>query len=732
MHPGLIIVSNRLPVSVKKTGGKLEFYPSVGGLATGLASYANDRRNKWIGWPGLPSDDLSEKDRQQIAEELQKSNCYPVFLTKKQIDEFYNGYSNGLLWLLFHDREMSAGVRKNEDKLWHAYERVNKQFAEAVLALSDSGDTIWVHDYQLMLLPALLRLERPYDKIGFFLHIPFPKVAQLEQIAAREALIAGMLGASLIGLHIDPYVQNFLDAVQQYDIGLIEHHKVILQDRVVRVTDFPMGIDYAKYEKARKSRAVTREYAKLRLQYAGQKVILTVDRLDPSKGLVERAKAFQTLLRENPKLRGKVVMIMLVVPSRTDILEYQQLKDELEAVIQETNQEFSLMAWKPIEYRFEALPFEQVTALYRRANVAFITPLRDGMNLVAKEYLASKPYQRGVLVLSRSAGAAQELKGAVMVDPLRPKTLVRGLKKALAMPPKEFKRRVGRMQKQLSTRNVHVWAKSFTKSLSQDLRLPANRTRTLTALVGKPIEHAYETAQKRLLLLDYDGVLAPFAAKPDDAKPSTSLLRVLRELSGRKDTTIVLISGRSKDKLDEWFGKLAINLVAEHGSFTKYSTHKNWHVTPNDALAGWKRVIQPTLEKYAAKTPGAFVEAKSAALVWHYRKASPYYAQKYLVTLKRALTPLARKYGLEVRQGNMILEIRPHGIDKGTSALAWLEKTGADFTLCLGDDYTDEDMFTALPPTAYTVKIGRGRTSAHYRLKNTDEVLGFLQRLAKL
>jgi len=729
MQPALIIVSNRLPVSVKKEKGKLEFYPSTGGLATGLASYANDKKNKWIGWPGIASDDLSEKERQQIAEGLRAHNCYPVFLTKKQLEEFYNGYSNSVLWPVFHDSDISRKTREAGDRLWKAYRRVNALFAEVVLALSNTGDTIWVHDYQLLVLPALLRMERPYDRIGFFLHIPFPAVEQFTKLGAGEALLAGMLGADLVGLHIESYVQNFLGAVQHYDSGITQHKKVILQDRVVRVTDFPMGIDYAKYEKARKSRAVMREYAKLRLQYAGMKMILTVDRLDPAKGLVERARAYQTLLRENPRLHGKVVLVMLVVPSRTEVAEYKKLKRELEKVVREVNEEFGLLPWIPIEYMFTSLPFEQVTALYRRADVAFIAPLRDGMNLVAKEYLASKTYQRGVLILSRTAGAAEELKGAIMVDPTKPATLVQGLTRALEMRPADFKRRVRRMQKHISASNVHVWASNFTHTLSREARLSGMRTSALSpAKSAVMIEH-FKSSRNRLLLLDYDGVLEPFHRHPENAEPSDNLKSLLERI-GQK-AHLVIVSGRGKDNLEEWLGDLPAELIAEHGMFVKPRGSNDWQTTPNSALTGWQDVVLPVLEKYAGKTPGAEVEAKDASLVWHYRKASPYYAQKYLVTLKRVLQPLGKKYGIEVRQGNKILELRPSDINKGAAAAGIVQDILPDFVLAIGDDYTDEDMFVRLPADSYTVKVGRGRTAARYRLKNSDEVLALVRQLAQ-
>lgn len=728
MQPGLIIISNRLPISVKKIDGKLEFSPSTGGLATGLAPYALNKKNKWIGWPGIASDDLTERDRENISSELAKSNCYPVFMTRRQIDEFYNGYCNSILWPLFHDSPISADSLAHEEQWWKAYQRINSLFAETVVALSNVEDTLWVHDYQLMILPALLRLERPYNKVGFFLHIPFPISSKFKKLHEGEAIVAGMLGASLVGLHVSSYVRNFLDTINAYDIGYSAKNRVILPDRVVRVTEFPLGIDYTKYVEARKSSAVIREYAKLKLKYSGLKIILTVDRLDPAKGLVERLQAYRSLLRESPELIGKVVLVMQVMPSRLDVKEYADLKIEMDKLVRDINREFRQPAWIPVDFIFKALPFAKVTALYRAADVAFIAPLRDGMNLVAKEYLASKPYQHGVLVLSKTAGAAEELKDAIMVDPSQPMSLVRGLTKALDMKPREFKRRARKMQTHLAESDVHVWASKFTKTLKQDIRLQGS-TRTLSAEKIKEIAKLFQQAKHPIVLLDYDGVLERFHNNPANAKPPADLKRLLKRLCAH--TEVVIISGRRKSELEEWFGDIPVSLVAEHGAFARRTGSRSWREHYGGNSAEWKGVIWSLMDRYASKTPGAMVETKDASLVWHYRNAQPYASQKYLVILRRALKPIATKYDLSIGQGNKILEVRPANINKGMAALSWI-KPNTDFVLALGDDYTDEYMFRLLPPKAITIKVGSGRSEANYRLKNVDTVLKLLDKLAKV
>lgn len=723
----LVIVSNRLPVSVKKENGKLSYHSSVGGLATGLGSYAKNKKNIWVGWPGIASEDITEKERQQITEDLQKENCYPVFLTRKQLNDFYNGYSNSVLWPLFHDRPMSEEAYNNLSRYWRAYQKVNSIFAEVTLALSQPGHNIWIHDYQLLTLPQLLRAERPKDKLGFFLHIPFPALKKFSTLPQWQLLVQGVLGADVVGFHTQSYTNNFLDAAGYASAGIVEHKKVILSNRVVRVTDFPIGIDYEKYVAARRSPAVAKELAKLRVKYSGKKVILTVDRLDPAKGLVERAAAFSTLLAENPELHGKVNMIMLVVPSRTEIKEYADLKKELEKLIRQTNKQFATPLWKPIHYHYKALPFPRVTALYRRADIAFIAPLRDGMNLVAKEYIASQPAQRGVLVLSKTAGAAEQLKDAIMVDPSRPKTLVSGLKKALTMPPKEFIRRTKKMQTEISETNIQRWAGGFIKTLSLDNATSPQHAHTLTAKLRALLISGYHLATSRLLLLDYDGTLVPFHDDPKRAAPSDELKKLLDKLCAEAQIRVVIISGRSKEDLDTWFKHTSLTLVAEHGAFIKMPG-TNWKSTLKSGDKSWQNIVLPALEKHAARAPGSFVEQKDASLVWHFRKSSSYHAHKQLVILQRALKPISKHLELELRQGNKILEIRPESLHKGTAMKALL-KDKPEFILAIGDDYTDEDIFTNLPDSAHTVKVGRGKTAAKYRINSIRTVHDFLGKL---
>ncbi|MGB4759429.1 MAG: bifunctional alpha,alpha-trehalose-phosphate synthase (UDP-forming)/trehalose-phosphatase [Candidatus Saccharimonadales bacterium] len=720
----LVIVSNRLPVSAKRVDGVLEFYASTGGLATGLSSYTTKSNCKWIGWPGIASDDLTFAERKLITKELKRRHCYPVFLTQKQLDEYYNGYSNSVLWPLFHDLPIKSG---HTPENWQAYQDINQLFADAVLELSEPGSNIWVHDYQLLLTPLLIRQARPSDRIGFFLHIPFPASKKLAAIEQAKPLIEGILGANLVGFHTSSYSKNFLDSCRTHQIGIITGKQVALAHHVVQVTEFPIGIDYERFASGIQQRGIRSEYRKLQWKYRGKKVILTVDRLDPTKGLAERLLAYEKLLEQNPNLHNKVVLVMIASPSRTEIDVYKALKVRVEKIVKRINTKFGSSRWEPVEYIYNTLPIESIIPLYERADVAFIAPIRDGMNLVAKEYLASKPKHNGVLVLSSTAGAAEELKDAVLVNPKQPWTLVDGLSKALTMPKHELKRRASSMQNHVQQFTVQAWADSFIRTLQRPRSMSPSHTKHFGEQVLHKVIAQYHGADRRLLLFDYDGVLREFVADPAKAKPTTQIKKLLRRLGGDPSNDLVIVSGRSRDDLTKWFGDLPIALAAEHGAYFRRRGGKNWHKTTNSS-DDWQKPVTALFEQYAEMTPGALVERKRWSIVWHYRGASAYYSQKHLVILRRLLAPVLKVHNLQITEGNKVLEVHPNDISKGRVVQEWLIHDH-DFVLCIGDDVTDEDMFASLPAQAVSIKVGRGTTKARYRLKDVPDVLSFLSRL---
>jgi trehalose 6-phosphate synthase/phosphatase len=724
----VIIVSNRLPISVKKENGELAFFPSVGGLATGLSSYVNDKKSIWIGWPGIASDDLTTAERKQIVTELAKHNCSPVFLSRKQIDDFYNGYSNTVLWPLFHTLRPQDQPGERRDRWYKSYKTVNKLFAESVEIAADSDARVWVHDYQLLLVPEMLRDKNVGATIGFFLHIPVPAPKKLLSLPRHRLILNGMLGADLIGFHTPEYVRNFLKSCQEAGLGTASDQNITVGDRIIRVSDFPMGIDYEKYATAGKSKVVKQAVKEYSRKYRRKKVIVAVDRLDPSKGLVERLKAYRQFLEQYPKMIGKVVFVMVAAPSRTDVPAYQRLSKRLDSLVAEINGTYGTAKWQPVDYINRTVPFEEVTALFQIANVAFIAPLRDGMNLAAKEFVASAR-NNGALILSSTAGAAQELSDALIVDPRRPETVVSALHKSLTMRRRELKGRLKRMRQYLKDNTVHTWAKEFVGTLQTPLPATPSLTRSLAAKGKSQLVAEFERSHERLLLLDYDGSLVPYAADYHDATAPASLKKLLKSLGENPANDVVVISGRSAEDLNKWFGKLPINLVSEHGVSYKLAGSDQWIVQeqPNHE---WKEILLPVLQKYARLTPGARVEEKPHSLVWHYRSSPPYYAQKYSTIIKRVLKPFLATYGLEILSGNKVLEIKDPIISKGKAAQFWLHRQH-DFILAVGDDATDEELFEVIPGTGHTIKVGRGRTAAGLRLPDHTAVLDLLDMFRK-
>jgi trehalose 6-phosphate synthase/phosphatase len=617
---------------------------------------------------------------------------------------------------------MRKHTKDEVNSWWQTYKTVNKKFLEVIISEASDKSQIWVHDYQLILLPEMIRKENAEFNIGFFLHIPFPLATQLDKLPQAKSLLRGLLGSDLIGFHTDGYVNNFVDSTKYWYIGEQIGDTINYNSRYIRVAQFPMGIDYEKFAAASKLRLVKALAKTYDRKYRNIKVIASVDRLDPTKGLAERLRAYEKFLDDYPKHRGKVTFVMVAAPSRANIAEYKDLAKRLDRLAFDINLKYSTKKWKPLEYINEPIPFEHVNALFQIADVAFITPIKDGMNLTAKEFIASNK-RGGVLILSNTAGAAEELNDAIMVNPKSQAELSHALEEAMHMKKKELRSRLKRMRNIISSNTVEYWAKSFVDALDQPLPGTPHITRGLNTKNANRLTHDYSTAKKRLIMLDYDGTLVPFNKEYKDVDPPRKVHNVLEKLTSDPKNDVVLISGRGPSDLDKWFGNLRINLVAEHGASIRPRNAK-WQ-TIDVIDSSWKKAIIPILEKYAQQVPGAMVEVKPHSLVWHYRDTSPYLSQKYSVILKRVIKPMLKKSSLDILQGNKVIEIKNPKINKGSAALRWL-KHPYDFIFFIGDDATDEELFSVLPLTAYSVKVGRGLTKALFRVSNYKAVLRLL------
>jgi trehalose 6-phosphate synthase/phosphatase len=718
----LIIISNRLPVKAARYKKTYRFTRSEGGLTTGLNSLNLDIERHWIGWPGVEVE--SPEEQSQIELLLKKRNLHPVFLSNSEIEEYYEGYSNSKIWPLCH---YFFTLIQHENSHWESYKRVNELFAKAAAAIIEPGDIVWIHDYQLMLLPKLIRENHPDTSIGYFHHIPFPSYELFRVLPERADLLLGLLGADLIAFHTYEYMRHFISAAERVLDLNFELDEVRLRERVVRVDALPMGINYDLYYNSSLDPKVARIADKLKSDYKDHKIILSVDRLDYSKGILHRLKGFSQFLENNPEYRNKVSLFMIIVPSRGNVDSYAGLKTKIDETIGSINGVYSNMSWTPVHYFYHGFSFEDLCAMYHVADVALVTPLRDGMNLVAKEYIAAKRDNPGVLILSEMAGASIELIDSIIVNPNDSTQIEEAIVKALEMSDAEKRERMMWMQRRVSKQTVNKWAGDFIREL-QSVR-EKNLTlfsRVLSNEIERGIISHYNNSQNRLILLDYDGTLSAFKPKPEDAVPTIDIIKTLELLASDSRNTVVISSGRDHSTLDSWLGFLNIGLAAEHGALYKESGE--WH--KNNIPATWDEEILNILQQYVEKTPRSSLEVKETALVWHYRKVDAWLASMRVQQLISALvTPCTREH-LQIMRGNKIIEVKHPDFTKGSEVNRLLKKKSYDFILAMGDDITDEDMFFSLPDTAFTVKIGTFSEYARYNLLNQTETLPFLNRLA--
>lgn len=719
-----IIVSNRLPVSVTKRDGKLHYEAGTGGLATAMASL--EAENKiWVGWPGIDSDALTEDEKVEVTSELKKRGYYPVFLTKEHVKNYYEGYANDTIWPMFHYFQSLA---RHDEVYWQAYQEVNLLFAEATASIAEKTAMVWVQDYHFMLLPQLIRERLPGAAIGFFLHIPFPSFEIFRLLPERKEILRGLLGADVVSFHIYDYGRHFIDSCRRL-LGVTVSRDMIEHDgRGVKVSAHPIGIDYEKFRTQLDAKETRESIKELNQTYKGQKLILSVDRLDYSKGISDRLRAFGLLLEEHPEYRGKVKLLMVAVPSRTEVDAYRDLRDEIEKIVSRINGTYGTVNWAPISYQFQNRPFAEIVALYSRADIALVTPIRDGMNLVAKEFIASKKRPGGVLILSEMAGAIDELPEALSINPNSVRSIKNALLTGLEMPKTEQAARIEAMQKRIRVATVQSWGREFMAELRDTAGNQSKRYKKLmTPAAQRHVATRFAAAAHRLIILDYDGTLKNFVRLPAvwAGAPSLKARRILKNLADQPNTTVAIVSGRPRRALTQWFGNYDVILAAEHGAWTRFD--KKWQKINNDFRKDKKRIKQ-IMEAYTERTAGSVIEQKEYGIVWHYINVEPDLAYKRVHELRHDLLAEFDDDELSIELGQNILEVKPKNISKGNVASELRDRYPSDFILVAGDDYTDEDMFVALDAEveAVTIKVGSGKTRARFQLTSVPEMLELL------
>ncbi len=720
----ILIIANRLPVKIERTEDSFVVKRSEGGLATGLGSLETDAEMHWVGWPGVHVDDENEK--QEITEKLNELNYHPVFLSGEQIENYYEGYSNSTIWPLCH---YFFAYIQYKAEYWEAYRQVNTLFCEEALPFIEDDDIVWIQDYQLMLLPKKIRDKKPKVNIGYFHHIPFPSYELFRVLPEREQVLEGLLGADLIGFHTHDYMRHFISAIYRVLDLNCNLDEISLKDRIVHVDAFPMGINYEQYHRAPSLPEVKKISKRLIEELGNQTIVLSVDRLDYSKGILHRLNGFANFLENHPEYHKKVSLAMIVVPSRDAVDRYADLKTRIDQYIGKINGMYSTLGWTPVYYFYQSFPFNELVALYDIADIAMVTPLRDGMNLVAKEYLATKRGKPGVLILSEMAGAAIELTDAIIINPNDTQEIEAAILQALTMPKKEQRIRLNNMQKRISTQTVKKWANDFVKEL---LYISKQNNEIFQKIVGKrqlsQIKKEYDQAYTRLILLDYDGTLSPFVKNPEDAVPSKELLNLLKKMTADKKNKVVINSGRNRQVLDKWFKGIDLDFAAEHGAFFK-ENHK-WHKNVQEKIT-WDDEILRIIEHTIDKTPRSRMEIKDSSLVWHYRNVDVWLAELRQKQLINALMGPASRLNLQIVPGNKIVEIKSPDFNKGSEVKRLLGKNNYDFILAIGDDTTDEDMFHALPPGGVSIKVGHFSPTAKYRIPVQSSVIPFFENLIK-
>jgi trehalose 6-phosphate synthase/phosphatase len=705
-HHTLVIASNRLPVRFRLEKDRFEVRPSAGGLAAALGAVRGDA--VWIGWPGTV---VPESLQPEAAKRLAADNLVPIFLTAEEEEDFYGRVCNDTLWPLLH----YFGDRlRLTPEAWQRYVNVNERFADAILEHSAADSRVWIHDFHLMLVPAMLRRRAPGLSVGFFLHTPFPSSEVYRLLPAREEVLRGLLGADYVSFQVGDYARHFRSSCLRI-LGLdSEPDSIEIDGRPVGIGVDPIGIDTAGFREVLHDPETARLIENLEEQYAGRKLVLGVERLDYTKGIQQKLLAFERLLEKDPGRARTTTMLQVLVPSRLESPEYRQQRDEIELLIARINGRFGQPGVTPVEYLHRDVSKPGLVALYRRADVMMVTPLRDGMNLVAHEFVLcqSEPglpgRWRGSLLLSELAGSAQVLPGALLVNPWNVDGVVERLGTALELDLPERRRRLETMAKRVDALDCRKWADGFLTRLGRHSRRDRRRKPPpeLEGAVKERLLRRFVRARSRTIMLDYDGTLREIEPHPDLAIPTREIRALLRSLAALPRTDVHIVSGRRRRNLEQWLGQLPVHLCAEHGYLAR-EPGGEWR-TLLDLDLTWMRPIERLLRKVAADVPGAHVERKSCSVAWHYREAEPEYGSWRAHELLNDLGQHLAGAPAELLQGHRVIEVRARGVDKGVYVRSVFPegKEPTRFVMGLGDDRTDHDLLDALPQGSYAGHVG--------------------------
>jgi trehalose 6-phosphate synthase/phosphatase len=731
--PDLIVASSRLPLTIRHTAAGWTSAPGSGGLVAVLEPLLRDGEARWVGWAGDSAgvdDGDAGSERARLLGRWEASGYQAVDLAADVARAFSEGYANDTLWPLLHGFPDRVVL---DPATWPPYRDANEQFAATIRRQAGDHGVVWVHDFQLMLVPELVRGGSPDATIGFFLHVPFPAFEIFRMLPEREDVLRGLLGADLVGFQTYADLHEFRRALLQI-LGIESRmDRLDVGDRSVRLGVFPIGIVTEEWDALLARDDVQRRVEELKAQHAGRALVLAVDRLDYTKGIPERLLAFRRLLREDRARRGQVSLVQVAIPTRERVPRYQQLRRRVNELVAEINGELGTPDWTPVVHLLRSVARPELAAMYAAADVAWVSSLRDGMNLVAKEYVACQSREPGVLIVSEFAGVAQELGEALRVNPYDEVASAAILARAVDMPRDERADRMAALQDRVQSATAAVWRDRYLGALRS-----AGRERYATGRTESPrldVDGLLAAVRDgALLCLDYDGTLVPIAPRPQDARPTGRVIEVLRRLGAvdSKSATLVL-SGRRADDLERWFGGIpGLWLAAEHGALLRSPGSTGWRPLRAGAGGDWKRAIRPVLEDFAGRLPGSLIEEKALSIAWHYRLADREFGRWLAQELAATLAAQLANSDLTVLHGRRVVEVRYAWATKGEAYAAIDAELGRHGpVVAIGDDRTDEDLFERLGPDAWTIRVGDGPTAARWSLAGQDEVLPTLEAIAE-
>lgn len=729
MQNKLILVSNRLPVQFDPV--TKEFRPSDGGLVQALSGVKLEGGTVWMG-------SVQEHDDATGYSE----GLHPVPIEADLYEKYYSGMANDVLWPLFH-YELDY-VRFDWD-IWEAYCAVNRLFAEEIAKIAVSGDSVWIHDYHFFMLAHYLRELRDDLKIGFFLHIPFPSSEIYRTLPVREKILASLIECDLVGFHDYSYLRHFVQSIHQV-LGL--DSDMLKLERITRTTEFgvfPVSIDTAKFTKGASKPGVQQRVRELKKHGNSRQLILGVDRLDYIKGIDLKLRIFHDALERFPELRNRVTLLQIAVPSRTEVPEYIKTRNEVEQLVGMINGKFATATYTPVKYLFNSVNFEELLALYRHANILFVTSKRDGMNLVALEYIATQDQRDpGVVVLSEFAGAASNLSHVTLVNPWNISESAERLAAVLALSVDARRERHAPVLKYLNKYDATNWAASFMKRLSAH-SIEVQSTTVISAVKkpastgpgghNLPQELSDRVAGKRKILLDYDGTLVPIRDKPELAVLPAAILKKIRGWQKLENVELIIVSGRDPEFLMTQFAGLEISMAAEHGA--RFFDHRkgNWTTLARmNKKREWYDPARQIMQDYTFRVPDSFIERKTFGVAWHFRKSPANFAEYQSRRLVEDLEWSLLRLPVSILRGKKVVEVRMLEASKG-AFVNWyrsnhdLGKKRDYIFIALGDDRTDEELFEAVRSDGVTIKVGMEATHAAYRLREQSEVLPFLEQL---